>query len=179
MHSLLATEKCKQLIRPLLKNRFEYYRLCYSIIATISLCYILYYNFSIGSIFLWSVSFAEKIIAVVFTGVGLMIMLICMKKYFFDLSGINALLKKQDTEISLQVNGLNSYVRHPLYTGTLMFVFGIFLWQPLVSNLISFMCILLYTFIGAHFEERRLIRIFGNEYKIYALHVPMLLPSFW
>ncbi len=106
-------------------------------------------------------------------------MLICMKKYFLDLSGINALLKKQDTEIHLQVSGMNSYVRHPLYTGTLVFIFGIFLLQPLVSNFISFLCILVYTIIGARFEEQKLVRTFGNEYKIYASQVPMLLPSFW
>ena len=160
------------------KSRFEYYRLCYSVIALISLIYILYYNFTIRSAHLWQVYSGTRIIAAIILITGLTIMLICMKKYFFYLSGVNALLKKEDKQ-NLQVNGLNSYVRHPLYSGTILFVCGIFLWQPVYSNFVSLTCIVCYTIIGAHFEERRLIKIFGNAYRHYASRVPMLFPTLW
>lgn len=175
-HTVMATERFKETARPFFGKGFKYYRLCYSVIATLLLVYILYYHFSMDSFLLWQAPVIEKAIALVTAVVGMVIMLICMRKYFFDLSGIDALLKRQRV-IHLETGGLNRYVRHPLYTGTLLFVWSFFLWQPLVSNLVSFGCIMLYTIIGARFEERKLTGIFGEEYKSYAARVPLLIPK--
>lgn len=176
LHSILATKKIKNIIKPLFGNSFKYYRLCYSFIATITLVYILYYHFSLNSFILWQAPVIEKIIAVIAASAGFVIMVICARKYFFDLSGIDALLKRENV-IHLQTGGFNRYVRHPLYSGTLLFVWSFFLWQPSLANLISSTCITLYTIAGARFEEKKLLEIFGVQYRDYALRVPLLIPK--
>lgn len=177
VHSVFATHAVKHFIKSLMKNSFGLYRLFYSIVAAVMISYILFFNFTIITIELWQATTVEKIISVV-TGIsGLVVMAVCIRKYFFDLSGIDVFFKRKATD-SLQVNGLNKYVRHPLYAGTLLFAWSFFFWQPLLSNLISCVCITLYTLIGAYFEERRLIKTFGDDYKTYAAKVPMIIPKF-
>jgi protein-S-isoprenylcysteine O-methyltransferase Ste14 len=137
---------------------------------------VLVLNFSITTVLLWLPTITEKLISVVTGIAGLSVMLICIRKYFFDLSGINVFFKKVSRD-QLQVNGLNKYVRHPLYAATLLFAWSFFFWQPLLSNLISCISLLLYTLIGIHFEERRLIKTFGEDYRRYAAKVPMIIPG--
>jgi len=105
-------------------------------------------------------------------------MFVCIKKYFFYLSGSSVFFNKEPEKIPLQVNGINRYMRHPLYTGTLMLVWSIFLWYPLLSFFISAFCITAYTLIGVRFEERKLVKTFGAAYTAYAAPVPMFLPRF-
>ena len=139
--------------------------------------YILYLNFTIDTIELWHPSFIEKIFSVIAGITGLSIMIVCIRKYFFYLSGIDVFFKNR-TEGYLQVNGLNKYVRHPLYSSTLLFAWSFFFWQPVLANLISVFIITTYTIIGAYFEERKLLETFGEEYRQYVSKVPMLIPKF-
>ena len=105
------------------------------------------------------------------------LMLLCMKKYFADLSGIDALTGKTAV-LHLETTGVHALVRHPLYTVTIAFVWSLFLWQPLLSNLISCICITAYTRTGIYFEEKKLVKVFGKDYLLYQATVPMLLPKF-
>lgn len=99
-----------------------------------------------------------------------------MKKYFADLSGIDALMGKKAVP-HLETIGIHALVRHPLYTVTIAFVWSLFLWQPLLSNVISCICITLYTRIGIYFEEKKLVQLFGIDYQLYQITVPMLMPK--
>ncbi|HRI19606.1 MAG TPA: isoprenylcysteine carboxylmethyltransferase family protein [Panacibacter sp.] len=177
LHSVLAGDKIKKAAQALMLANFKFYRLCYSVLAAITLAGILYYHFSISSILLWKVPGTQKIISAVFIIAGISIMLTCVYRYFFSLSGVDVFFKKK-TPVGLQTDGLNAYMRHPLYTGTLLFVLGFFLWQPLTSNFISCLCIFLYTITGTLLEEQRLLKLFGDEYKNYTARVPMFIPKF-
>lgn len=176
-HSVFAAEGVKNFFKHIIRRGFKYYRLCYSIVAVFMVAYILYFNFAIPTIELWDASSIEKIVASIAGIIGLIIMAVCIRKYFFYLSGIDVFFKTKPQE-HLQVNGLNKYVRHPLYSGTLLFAWSVFFWQPYLSNLISCFSISVYTIIGAWFEERKLVKIFGEEYKKYATEVPMIIPKF-
>jgi protein-S-isoprenylcysteine O-methyltransferase Ste14 len=126
------------------------------------------------SLLLWRPITAEKIFSGIMFISGLTIMVVCIRKYFFDLSGINVFFNYQAPPEKLQVDGLNKYVRHPLYSGTLFFAWSFFLWEPRLSNFISCLCVLIYTLIGIRYEERKLLKTFGDDYKNYAAKVPML-----
>lgn len=106
------------------------------------------------------------------------IMLACVKKYFSAVSGIKAFSRERSSGAVLQTEGLHSYTRHPLYFGTLLFIWSLFLLFPLLSNLISCCLISGYTVAGIYLEERKLIIEFGEGYKDYARKVPMLIPLF-
>jgi len=120
-----------------------------------------------------------QIIAVLSGIMGLIIMVLCMLKYFRSVSGINAFSRQKKTGPELQTGGLHRYVRHPLYFGTLLFIWSLFLFFPLWCNLMACVVITVYTVFGIHLEERKLIIEFGEIYKIYARQVPMLIPHFF
>ena len=124
---------------------------------------------------LWAAGTIQKIIACIFLVAGFAIMLICAKKYFADLSGIDVFVKNKPPN-TLQVSGLNKYVRHPLYAGTLLFVWALFFINPLLSYLISAILITIYTRIGIYFEEKKLLIEFGDAYKKFSVSTPMLIP---
>jgi protein-S-isoprenylcysteine O-methyltransferase Ste14 len=77
----------------------------------------------------------------------------------------------------LQVTGLYRWVRHPLYSAGL-----VFLWfSPVMTTslLALFAGLSLYLYIGSLFEERRLLHEFGEPYHDYQRCVPRLIPRPW
>ncbi len=72
-------------------------------------------------------------------------------------------------------NGLYRWVRHPLYTCGLAFIWL----SPQMSwNLLGLnLGVTAYLVIGALFEERKLLREFGPAYAEYRRRTPMLLPG--
>lgn len=76
----------------------------------------------------------------------------------------------------LVTGGLYRYVRHPLYTAAL-----IFLWlTPVMTlNLLALNLGLTgYILVGIIFEERKLVIEFGEEYLQYRRRTPALIPAF-
>jgi len=104
-------------------------------------------------------------------------MSISVYEYFYELSGLQA-LREQVTKQTLQQEGLHKYVRHPLYLGTLMFVWGLFIWHPLLAHLLACLIITIYVVVGIRLEERKLYIEYGTAYRDYAAKVPKLIPRF-
>jgi len=74
----------------------------------------------------------------------------------------------------LVTTGLYRYVRHPLYSAGL-----VFLWLTPVmttSLLAAFLGLSAYLYLGSVFEERRLRQEFGQAYADYQRRVPRLIP---
>lgn len=86
------------------------------------------------------------------------------------LTGNNA----QDGE--LLVKGLYCYVRHPLYTAGMIFIWfvPVMSWNALALNI----GLSLYFIIGALVEERKLVQTHGESYLDYQRQVPMLIPRY-
>lgn len=65
-------------------------------------------------------------------------------------------------------------VRHPLYLGCSV----ILLFHPVQTrnSALSVAMIVLYFYVGTFFEERRLVKTFGDEYRAYQERVPRFLP---
>ena len=72
-------------------------------------------------------------------------------------------------------DGLYRWVRHPLYTAGLMFIWL----APLMSvNLLALnLGFSLYIVVGAYIEERKLVAEFGPAYTAYQRETPMLVPG--
>jgi protein-S-isoprenylcysteine O-methyltransferase Ste14 len=74
----------------------------------------------------------------------------------------------------LVTTGLYQYVRHPIYTCSLLAIWLV----PLLSwNLLAMMIgLTVYIFVGIYFEERKLVAEFGEAYLAYRARTPVLLP---
>jgi len=136
---------------------------------------ILLYQFSVESVYLWRNNAIMNSVFVLMAVMGLGVMSVSVKKYFFKLSGVNVFLKKE-SETVLETSGLHAYVRHPLYAGTLLFAWSVFLIFPLLSYLVTCVSITAYTIIGVRLEEKKLVYLFGQQYHVYKNNVPMIIP---
>lgn len=176
LHSLLAAGWFKLRMQVLLRRHFKYYTFAYSIFAALSLAGILAYQFSMPSVWLWTMPLWTQLLMAAPALTGLLIMGALIKKYFFALSGIGVFYKNQ-APVVLELGGWHRFVRHPLYFGTLLFVWSLFFMFPLLSNLIACVIITAYTLVGTVLEERKLVVQFGEAYSDYQKRVPMIIPS--
>lgn len=176
LHSLFASKGFKSFAAGILKARFRFYRFAYSVFAFITLGLVLILQFSIQSSLLWVQTTIIVLVVLPFLLLGLYVMGASIYKYFYYLSGIDVFAKRPAPTI-LQTGGLHRFVRHPLYSGTLVFVWALFFLFPYLSNLIACAIISIYTIAGIVFEEKKLVAEFGEQYKKYASSVPMLIPK--
>jgi protein-S-isoprenylcysteine O-methyltransferase Ste14 len=111
---------------------------------------------------------------------GQILMILCVGLMAWGVASIS-LSRAQGSEIgveesSLVTTGAYAYSRHPV---TLGFVFGtpgfalVFDFVPLLINAMLFTPILVAFLV---FEERELLKRFGNEYEAYRKLVPLLIP---
>ncbi len=78
----------------------------------------------------------------------------------------------------LNTTGMNKYVRHPLYSATLLLLLGLLFLEPTQAFLGLVLILFVYLLIGIKLEEKKLISTFGQNYLDYKLKVPMLIPRF-
>ena len=175
LHSVLAANRWKRLMERRLGPRYKYYSFSYSVFAAVTLIAILVYQVYLQSKVLYVAPAWVKLLLCLPLGAALVVMGLMIRKYFFSLSGISVFYKEQPSG-ELELSGLNRYVRHPLYSGTLLFLWSFFFIYPYVKNLLACLVITLYTVWGAILEERKLTAQFGEKYITYKKHVPMLLP---
>jgi protein-S-isoprenylcysteine O-methyltransferase Ste14 len=100
-----------------------------------------------------------------------------------DLAGVRPVLDARrgsavPAHVPLNTKGLYSVVRHPLYFGWVLFVFGI----PDMTGTRAVFALVstLYLVLAVPFEERSLIRIFGADYSAYQRHTRWrIVPGIW
>jgi methanethiol S-methyltransferase len=108
--------------------------------------------------------------------IGLMVSLFQTDIWRF--SGLDALRPAPTQEPEkLIISGWYARMRHPLYTFGLLFIW---LSQSMSLNqFIVYLSLSAYIIIGAFFEERKLLRDFGEAYATYKATTPMFIPRFW
>ena len=107
-----------------------------------------------------------------------MVLLAALAKYDLGrFSGITQLFTGERVSAvsnePLQISGLNKRVRHPLYTGAFLLLWGgainsFELWTAIWGSV--------YLVIGTVFEERKLVSIYGDDYRRYQQQVPRYFP---
>lgn len=154
---------------------YKYYRLFYTLFAFITLGIVIYYLVTLQSPYVFKTTMLTYVIGGLMAATGLVIMGICIKKYFMSLSGLKSLFQEHPTN-KLMIRGIHRFVRHPLYLGTFIFIWGLLIIFPFVSLLISNFFITSYTLIGIELEENKLVAEFGDDYKAYQREVPKIIP---
>ncbi|MER3497608.1 MAG: hypothetical protein C4308_02680 [Chitinophagaceae bacterium] len=176
LHSVLASQWLKKLTVTVLKSQFVYYRLYYTLFALIGFVPLMWFQFTMPSPKLFTPTLFTKISGSALTLFGFFIMCICIRKYFLQLSGLKSLIQEEKKD-KLMITGIHRYVRHPLYVGTFVFIWGLLLLFPTVSLFITNVIITVYTLIGISFEEKKLEQQFGEAYRTYKSKTPMLIPA--
>ena len=110
------------------------------------------------------------------TGLGSLLGLFALRSY--DLAEfVGWPANRVVNEVKLQQLGLLRYVRHPLYSATILVLVGLTVQQPDWKHLLFGLLAFLYIRVGISFEEKKLVKTFGDAYVKYRQRTPMLIPA--
>ena len=176
VHSALASTSAKRILHPLFGRS---YRLSYNLFSALHIGLILVagqlWLGSNSTNFILAGNLDTLILASRWVGVG--IILAALTQYdlgrFGGLTQLRQDRHSSDDEEPLHLTGMHRYVRHPLYLGGYLY-----LWGGAVDEfgLQTAIWGSLYLFIGTWFEERKLISLYGRHYVEYRQKVPAILP---
>lgn len=169
LHSYLALGSVKARI-PL---SAQTYRLLYSAFSGLGLLFILFFGASLESSFIIAPSETTTYLGLILAGTGVLLIKRAFRSYSFR--GFMGFKKEDST--SLHTSGLQSRMRHPLYTGTILLVGGYLIFNPLLVNLVTFISMMIYLPVGIRLEEKKLVAQFGKAYEDYRQQVPALFPN--
>lgn len=168
IHSVLASEVVKKIFPT------KYYRLIYNLLAIILLLPIVYFQIFISSKKLMEDSIFNQLLGGIMMFSGIFVMYLSFKNY--DLKEFIGTDFQDKRPLELTTEGLSEFVRHPLYVGILLFVWGSFGFFATEIYLITALFLSIYIRIGIYFEEKKLVSVFGKKYEEYQRNVPMLIP---
>lgn len=155
----------------------RYYRIMYNVISTIGLLYILFYLATTPSEYIFEEQQYLQLSGLALATWGLIFLKQSFKQYSIkEFLGLQQ--SEHKTGQAFTSAGVLKYVRHPIYTGTILVVGGLFLFNPKMLMLVTLICVVLYILIGVQLEERKLEKEFGQQYLDYKEVVPMLIPRF-
>jgi protein-S-isoprenylcysteine O-methyltransferase Ste14 len=178
LHSFLASRKLKALAHGWFGHATDrWFRLAYNFISIITFLPILPLPLILTDKRIYGIPFPWVILTSVIQFLALIVLVIGLRQTgIFSFLGLRQLIHSEDPiTIHLVTSGFYQYVRHPLYTAGLVLIWliPILTWNLLALNL----GITAYIFIGAYFEERKLLSEFGTDYAEYRRHTPMLIPG--
>jgi methanethiol S-methyltransferase len=178
VHSLLASLAFKVwLQRRLGEWARRLYRLAYNLFAIISLLPVLALPALLPDQRLYVIPFPLALITLGLQGLAVVALLVgLLQTGVWSFLGLSQLSGDNLSGPSgLVVRGLYHWVRHPLYSAGLVFIW---LTPLMTSNLLAFnLGATVYLVVGAMFEERKLLREFGQDYARYRARTPMLVPG--
>jgi protein-S-isoprenylcysteine O-methyltransferase Ste14 len=178
VHSLLASLTIKAQTRQLIGSMTDrWYRLGFNIIAVVTLLPILLLPLLLADEKIYAIPLPWVIISVVIQLLAVMVLLIGLwQTGIFSFLGLRQAFQLGDPPPTHMVtDGLYRYIRHPLYTAGLVFIWllPVLTWNLLAINI----GLTVYILIGIKFEERKLLREFGDSYTEYRRRTPMLIPG--
>ena len=177
-HSALASLRAKATARRLFGSASDrFYRLLFNLVGVVTLVPILAIPVLVPGRQLYVVPWpwnglmaAGQLAAATVISVGL------FQTDIWHFFGVRQLAEPTERQPPrLVTTGLYRYVRHPLYTAGL-----VFLWlTPLMTTTLMALYVgfSAYLYVGSVFEERRLRAEFGQAYTEYQARVPRLIPG--
>jgi methanethiol S-methyltransferase len=178
IHSILASHQAKALARTWFNSTGDrYYRLFFNGMAVITLMPVMALVPLLPDQQIYAIPYPMVLLtSVLQAGAAFGLLWAVWQTGALDFLGIRPVFGQPagEKQVSLVKNGLYRHVRHPIYLFALVFIWltPVMSWNVLALS-ISFTA---YLFIGAIFEERKLLREFGAEYAEYRSKTPMILP---
>jgi len=183
LHSLTADQRVKDWFANRVGQRTYdgLYRLTYNIVSVVLLAPAFLVMMTTESTVLYRVPNTFVPIFLIVQGIGVIGLLISILQIdwmrFAGLRQLLAYLNDQPLPLApepLQTSGLYAFVRHPLYFFSLLFIW----FTPVMTDtLLAFnIGATAYFILGSLIEERRMLRVFGDQYATYRQQVPWMLP---
>jgi len=177
VHSVTASMGAKDWIRRALgSGAMRFYRLSYNIFSVISFAPILWLMFVLPDRVFYSIPTPWVYLSVAGQFGALVVLVVgVLQTDTLSFVGLKQLLGETERPSKLVTRGLYRWVRHPLYSAGLLFI-----WLTPVMSINSLIVIISassYIIVGALFEERKLEREFGVAYSEYKAVTPMLVPG--
>lgn len=177
VHSLLAALGFKRVIRRLFGPRTDrWYRIVYNLLAVISFLPVLGMMALLPAETLYVIPPPWVYLTTLGQFAALLLLVIgLLQTGVWSFLGLRQLVvEAEQTESKLVIKGLYRYVRHPLYTAGLLFIW---LTPVMTNNVLALnLGLTIYIIIGAYHEEHRLVQEFNGEYESYIRGTPMLVP---
>lgn len=176
LHSILAADGVKAALSRIVSQ--QYYRLVYNLIAVVLFLAIFILYLLVEKTPLWLHVPVLPYVGGLPILLGISWVARAMKRYNLDeFMGLEQLRAGQKpAHNKLIIRGLNGRVRHPLYFGTLLIIWGVLLIFPNETMLAFALISTIYIIIGSRLEEEKLVIQFGKNYQKYQREVPMLVP---
>ncbi len=183
IHSILASLKVKMFIRKIFGNLIAFYRLAFNIFAVVGL-YVIWDLAPQPFLQIYILPKPYDYLVLIPQLLSLGGMIWCFKyisfREFAGLNQIDRYLKNEysenelDENYTLRIEGPYKYIRHPIYFFSIIFLlFRAEMDLFYLTMLISFTA---YFYIGSYYEEKKMVRLFGDEYRNYQKKVPRIFP---
>lgn len=177
VHSLLASLWAKAQARRWCGPKADrWFRLLYNFIAALTLLPVLILPVVLINKVIYTIPMPWRVGTLLGQAMALILLFLGLKQTGIRaFAGVRQLLMPEDVEPPRLVTwGLYHFVRHPLYSAGLLFMWL----SPLMTwNLLAlYLGLTTYVIVGAYFEERKLEREFGEAYRVYKRKTPMLIP---
>jgi len=177
VHSLLASFALKDFFRKTLGDDFlRVYRLGYNLFSVLSLLPILWLMWILPNHTIYLIPAPWKYLMLAGQGVAAFLLLYgVLQTDTLSFVGLRQLVELDGKSGMLVTSGPYRFARHPLYSAGLLFLWLTTLMT--VNQLVLYICATIYIFIGAYFEERKLLREYGSAYAEYKSITPMIIPG--
>ncbi len=179
VHSVLASYGFKHFVRKMFGSMAFYrlYRLSYNLFSLASFLPIMLMLITFPDRLLYSIPVPWVYATTIAQGLAAFALIAgVMQTGPWEFAGLAQLSAAygDSKPAGLVTDGLYAYVRHPLYSAGLIFIW--FSSEMSANRLVLWIILSLYIIIGVYFEERKLLKDFGAEYADYKARTPMLIP---
>ncbi len=177
-HTVMARPGFKEVWTKIVPKSVE--RSTYVLISS-ALLILIYWQWRPMTGVVWEVeaAWAQTLLWAVLFGGVLLVLLSTFIINHFDLFGLRQVWfnfrQKAHSDPGFRVTFFYKFVRHPLYVGWIMSMWG----TPRMTtgHLLFAAGLTTYIFIAIYYEERDLVKYFGDDYVRYKEKVPMIIPT--
>ncbi len=183
VHSVLASEKVKLIFRKLFGKFIAFYRLLFNIFALLIL-YFIWEAAPHPSLQIYQLSPPYDYLVMIPQLAAMAGIIWCFKyislKEFLGFNQIDRFINNDysenelDERYTLRIEGPYKYSRHPIYFFSIIFL--LFRAEMNLSYLTIFISFTIYFYIGSYYEEKKLVKLFGDVYSSYQKNVPRIFP---
>ncbi len=182
-HSLLASFQFKTFIKSKFGKYIAFYRLIYNILVFIGL-YLIWEFGPHPSLLIYELNYPYDLIVFGLQLISLVGVFWCFKyisfREFLGLAQIDRFLKNEydenelDEKMTFRIEGPYKFSRHPIYLFSILFL--LFRAEMNLFYLTMFVSFVVYFYIGSVYEEKKLAKVFGDDYINYQKRVSRIFP---